>query len=89
MTQHEFGVQIRNQVDRANRAVNEIRDVKAQLEERLAATDDEGSESLDQCEVEAVCGGVGELVEVIEVLRGLGGAGAYAECDAGYRQGRQ
>ena len=42
VAQYEFGVQIRDQVDRANRAVIEIRDVKAQLEERLAASDDEG-----------------------------------------------
>ena len=42
VAQYEFGVRIRDQVDRANRAVIEIRDVKAQLEERLAASDDEG-----------------------------------------------
>ena len=42
VAQYEFGVQIRDQVDRANRAVIEIRDVKAQLDERLAASDDEG-----------------------------------------------
>ena len=42
VAQYEFGVQIRNQVDRPNRAVIEIRDVKAQLEEGLERVDDEG-----------------------------------------------
>ncbi len=41
VAQYEFGVRIRDQVDRANRAVIEIRDVEAQLEERLEASDDE------------------------------------------------
>ena len=39
--QYEFGVRIRDQVDAANRAVITIRDVKAQLDERLAAADDD------------------------------------------------
>jgi len=38
--QYEFGVQIRDQVDAANSAVIAIRDVKAQLDERLEASDD-------------------------------------------------
>ena len=42
VAQYEFGVRIRDQVDRANRAVIEIRWVKGELEERLAASDDEG-----------------------------------------------
>ena len=42
VAQYEFGVRIRDQVDRANRAVIEIRRVKGELEERLAASDDEG-----------------------------------------------
>ncbi|MDE2678749.1 MAG: glycosyl hydrolase, partial [Gemmatimonadota bacterium] len=41
VAQYEFGVRIRDQVDRANRAVIEIRDVEAQLAERLEASDDE------------------------------------------------
>ncbi len=41
VAQYEFGVRIREQVDRANRAVIEIRGVEAQLEERLEASDDE------------------------------------------------
>ena len=39
---YEFEVQIREQVDRANRPVIAIRDVKALLEERLEPSDDEG-----------------------------------------------
>ena len=39
--QYEFGVRIRDQVDAANSAVIAIRDVKAQLDERLAAADDD------------------------------------------------
>ena len=39
--QYEFGVRIRDQVDAANRAVIAIRDVKAQLAERLAAAHDD------------------------------------------------
>ena len=39
--QYKFGVRIRDQVDAANRAVIAIRDVKAQLDERLAAADDD------------------------------------------------
>ena len=42
VAQYEFGVRIRDEVDRANRAVIEIRRVKGELEERLAASDDEG-----------------------------------------------
>ena len=38
--QYEFGIRIRDRVDEANRAVIAIRDVKAQLDERLAASDD-------------------------------------------------
>ena len=38
--QYEFGVRIRDQVDRANRAVIEIRRVKAELEERLDGVED-------------------------------------------------
>ena len=41
VAQYEFGVRIRDEVDRANRAVIEIRRVKGELEERLAASDDE------------------------------------------------
>ena len=41
VAQYEFGMRIRDQVDRANRAVIEIRDVEAQLEERLEASDDD------------------------------------------------
>ena len=39
--QYEFGVRIRDQVDAANSAVIAIRDVKAQLDDRLAAADDD------------------------------------------------
>ena len=39
--QYEFGVRIRDQVDAANSAVIAIRNVKAQLDERLAAADDD------------------------------------------------
>ncbi len=39
--QYEFGVRIRDKVDEANRAVIAIRDVKAQLAERLAAANDD------------------------------------------------
>ena len=42
VAQYEFGVEIRNQVDRPNRAVIEIRDVTAQLEGGLERVDDEG-----------------------------------------------
>ena len=42
VAQYEFGVRIRDQVDRANRAVIEIRRVKGQLEERLEGVEDEG-----------------------------------------------
>ena len=42
VAQYEFGVRVRDEVDRANRAVIEIRRVKGELEERLAASDDEG-----------------------------------------------
>ena len=38
--QYEFGLRIRDQVDRANRAVIEIRRVKAELEERLGGVED-------------------------------------------------
>ena len=38
--QYEFGVRIRDQVDRANRAVIEIRRVKAELAERLDGVED-------------------------------------------------
>ena len=38
--QYEFGVRIRDQVDRANRAAIEIRRVKAELEERLEGVED-------------------------------------------------
>ena len=40
--QYEFGVRIRDEVDRANRAVTEIRRVKGELEERLEGVEDEG-----------------------------------------------
>ena len=42
VAQYEFGVQIRDKVDEANRAVIEIRRVEGELEERLEASDDEG-----------------------------------------------
>ena len=42
IAQYEFGVQIRDKVNEANLAVIEIRRVKAELEERLAASEDEG-----------------------------------------------
>ncbi len=42
LAQYEFGVRVRDQVDRANRAVIEIRRVKGELEERLEGVDDEG-----------------------------------------------
>ena len=42
IAQYEFGVRIRDQVDAANRAVIAIRGVKAELEERLEASEDEG-----------------------------------------------
>ena len=42
VAQYESGVRIRDEVDRVNRAVTEIRRVKGELEERLAASDDEG-----------------------------------------------
>ena len=38
--QYEFGVRIRDQVDRANRAVIEIRRVKTELDERLDGVED-------------------------------------------------
>ncbi len=41
VAQYEFGVQIRDQVDRANRAVIEIRRVETELAERLEAVDDD------------------------------------------------
>ena len=41
LAQYEFGVRVRDQVDRANRAVIEIRRVKGELEERLEGVDDE------------------------------------------------
>ena len=40
VAQYEFGMRIRDQVDAANSAVIVIRDVKAELEERLEASDD-------------------------------------------------
>ena len=40
VAQYEFGVRIRDQVDRANRAVIEIRERKAELDERLEGMDD-------------------------------------------------
>ena len=40
VAQYEFGVQIRDQVDRANRAVIAIRGVEAELEERLEGVED-------------------------------------------------
>ena len=42
IAQYEFGVRIRDKVNAANLAVIEIRRVKAELEERLAASEDEG-----------------------------------------------
>ena len=42
VAQYEFGVRIRDQVDAANRAVIAIRGVKAELDERLEESDDEG-----------------------------------------------
>ena len=42
VAQYEFGVRIRDQVDRANRAVIEIRRVKGELGERLEGVEDEG-----------------------------------------------
>ena len=42
VAQYEFGVRIRDEVDRANRAVIEIRRVKGELEERLEGVEDEG-----------------------------------------------
>ena len=42
VAQYEFGLRIRDQVDAANSAVIAIRDVKAQLDERLEASDDAG-----------------------------------------------
>ena len=42
VAQYEFGVQIRDKVDEANRAVIEIRRVEGELEERLEGVDDEG-----------------------------------------------
>ncbi len=42
IAQYEFGVQIRDKVNDANLAVIEIRRVKAELDERLEASDDEG-----------------------------------------------
>ena len=41
IAQYEFGVQIRDKVNDANLAVIAIRDAKAQLDERLEASDDE------------------------------------------------
>ena len=41
VAQYEFGVEIRDRVHQANSAVIAIRDVKAQLDERLEASDDE------------------------------------------------
>ena len=40
--QYEFGVRVRDELDRANRAVIEIRRVKGELEERLEGVEDEG-----------------------------------------------
>ena len=42
IAQYEFGVRIRDKVNDANLAVIEIRRVKAELDERLEASDDEG-----------------------------------------------
>ena len=42
VAQYEFGVRVRDEVDRANRAVIEIRRVKGELEERLEGVEDEG-----------------------------------------------
>ena len=42
IAQYEFGVRIRDKVNEANRAVIEIRRVKGELAERLAASEDEG-----------------------------------------------
>ena len=42
VAQYEFGLRIRDQVDAANSAVIVIRHVKAQLDERLEASDDAG-----------------------------------------------
>ena len=42
VAQYEFGVQIRDKVDEANRAVIEIRRVEGELDARLEASDDEG-----------------------------------------------
>ena len=41
MAQYEFGMEIRDKVHEANSAVIAIRSVKAQLDERLEASDDE------------------------------------------------
>ena len=53
VAQHEFGVRIRDRVDAANSAVIAIRGVKAQLDERLAATGD------DETLIAAADGGLG------------------------------
>ena len=42
VAQYEFGVRVRDEVGRANRAVIEIRRVKGELEERLEGVEDEG-----------------------------------------------
>ena len=42
VAQYEFGVRVRDEVVRANRAVIEIRRVKGELEERLEGVEDEG-----------------------------------------------
>ena len=42
VAQYEFGVRVRDEVDRANRAVIEIRRVKGELEKRLEGVEDEG-----------------------------------------------
>ena len=41
VAQYEFGVRVRDEVDRANRAVIEIRRVKGELKERLEGVEDE------------------------------------------------
>ena len=64
VAQDEFGVRVRDEVDRANRAVIEIRRVTRELEERLEGVEDEGlRETAERLRV-ALEGIEGEIYQV-------------------------
>ena len=64
VAQYEFGVQVRDKVDQANRAVIAIRDVKAQLDERLEASDDAALAEAGERLLEAASAVEGEIYQV-------------------------